>query len=420
MPLDELSSNIQRTSSTRQNNANKHTEPAPARSSQPRPPPLSIQVMLKSSTELGDVGVFAQRPPRVPRSATQTSLGAHSRTSASSSLHPRRHHRQYLDPATTFSNRPVTSSSQDFRRSGSIRSTASAFPDPSRSRRTRPRHLPAPYQHQASVRSRNLQHNLQSHRSLASLRSHATSTGMLSPYGRPYLARGASPALSNVYDYRYRTAARHSSLRTDLSSSGSLFSMGPEDYRVEHSASAVSFRPLPSPAAHSRRYRRADQNSLARTLTPASIVGTEHPLGSGASFASEPVSPTDSVVPFYYDYSESFHGREALLSPSIGHTPINGKDNPDAENQCSAYRSILPSQNPFDVVFGSTISPAELPTRHNRRASEQSLRHSRKLSSRSSKSTHVPSHQAIEEEAQEDDDEDLPEVVQVSPLFLVS
>ncbi|KAK5333962.1 hypothetical protein LTR98_009873 [Exophiala xenobiotica] len=86
-----------------------------------------------------------------------------------------------------------------------------------------------------------------------------------------------------------------------------------------------------------------------------------------------PKSPTESTGPHYYDYSESFLDEEDCFSPVAEETVANPPftmDQTILETQLGLERRH--AQSPFGTMQGSIFRPAELPTGHNRRASEQS------------------------------------------------
>ncbi|KAK5956734.1 hypothetical protein OHC33_002221 [Knufia fluminis] len=205
-----------------------------------------------------------------------------------------------------------------------------------------------------------------------------------------------------MYEYRIpaRHMSRHNSFGTAPSSPGSMASARPSlhDYRTEHNGSVTSFRPLPSPGFGSNRYQPPRHASYSRNMTPISTVRQPQRFGSTASLDSGPASPTDSIVPFYYDYSESFHGADGLVRSPTEHPPIPEVTVDQEEDAGSHHPQSPQAQDPFHTMPGSNLSPAELPTKHNRRASEQSTRsrHSRKTSNKSDLSVRLSS-QAIEE-----------------------
>lgn len=347
--------------------------------------------------------MFASRPPRVPRSSTLSSLGNQSRRSDSVSSRPHRSHGNQLEERAPRIRSKYMSSPGQLRRNDTVRSSMTAYQYQPRSRRPRPR--PGPHSYYHPPYNHRSHYTLHSHRSLASLRSNGISDHRVSPYldgdsaiFSQHFPRSVSPAMSNVYEYHNQ--ARHDiprkgSLGTGRSSPRSMASTrrGLQDYRVDYNASARSFRTMPSPAINSQAYYPTRHPSLSRLGTPALNMNRHRRFGSTTSLNSGPTSPTDSIVPFYYDYSESFHGGETLLLPSCSEHPSIpevGSEHEDGKEHNSL--DIADAQTPFGILHGSIFSPVELPTRHNRRPSEQSFRsrHSRKTSSRSARSPLSP------------------------------
>ncbi|KAJ9657703.1 hypothetical protein H2198_004118 [Neophaeococcomyces mojaviensis] len=397
MPLGEIAGNIRRSQSTNRCDSKDIHNGEPIAVG-PRPPHLSVQGMLKSTTELGDVGMFAQRPPRVPRSNTQSSVRIQSRSSTTAT-HSHRYHQNDIGPSISHGRRLHRSSAGGLGRNDTVRSSVSSYQYQSRPRRLHPR--PGPYivQQQPQLQSSN--RALHGHRSLTSLRSYnATSNhASLSPTSyrtrRTYhLGRAPSPAISNVYEYHnsWRPEPKQrGSVGTAASSPTSLVSAGRsiQDHRSEYNASVRSFRPLPSPAVGVRSHKQRGYQMFARSITPASSLPLNARFASTTSLTSGPASPTDSIVPFYYDYSESFHGADVLAQSDQDHPTIPEGQEEAHQTQCA---SLVPvAQSPFGTMPGSGFSPVELPTKHNRRVSEASSgsRHSRNASERSNKSTPV-------------------------------
>lgn len=389
MPLDSLSPNIIRASPSKHGELGKSA----GESSFVKRPPLAVQSMLKSSTEIGDVGIFAQRPPRVPRSSTQTSInGSRSLTNSTFLPHqPQRYDYGMQDARSIRSFRPPSSGVQ---RRDSTRSSRSAYRY-SGLGRTRPSHYRQPNQQYNLGPLR--QHRLHTHRSTTSLRSDPPRPG-IPPYHSKSRQpmRVPSPATSNLYEYRYPRSYRSDGIAKEPSSPGSLISAGQsfQEFRAEHNVSRLSSRGVASPAFFGAQYQSRKRPIFHRAVTQAN--GTHHTEEQAAVISpnSTPTSPTDSIVPFYYDYSESFHGHEGLLPATIERLS-------DAEQQIETQPQEgedMMAQSPPHNMIGSCFRPAELPTKHDRRSSDQSTRHSRKASSRSNRSTRVSSQEPIEEE----------------------
>ena len=140
-----------------------------------------------------------------------------------------------------------------------------------------------------------------------------------------------------------------------------------------------------------------------RTATPlsASLHNTRSMWNrSAASVTALPRSPTDSAGPHYYDYSESFLEEECFQPGCQDESDIqlsHMMDHAVHESQTDIERRQ--AQSPFGTLPGSTFKPAELPTNHNRRASEQS-KHSfsgvipRRVSSLAATSNHQESRES--------------------------
>lgn len=349
--------------------------------------------------------MFAQRPSRIPRSNTQSSLGVQSR----------RHRRLHLDHHPSQIRRPSTASKRGLTRSETVRTSQTAYQYKPRSRRLRPRPGTYPYQYSAYPPGR--QHILHTHRSLASLRSATAAANMPSSYARSYhsssghrLGRAVSPALSNMYEYRNPAGhmSRHHSFGTAPSSPGSITSFGRSlrNYRSEHNGSIASLRPLPSPGIASNRYQ-PPRRTFSRNLTPSSAMRPPQRFCGRASLDSEPASSTGSIVPFYYDYSESFHGADGLIRWPADHPTIPEVGVEQEEDFKQHKPRVAEARDPLGTMPGSRFSPAELPTKHNRRSSEQSVRsrHSRRTSDKSNLSARLFSHAIKEHPTHEQEDE---------------
>ena len=410
MPLDEVPANIRRSHSTNRT-ATKSIHHGDPIAPQTQPPPLAVQGMLRSVTELGDVGIFAQRPSRVPRPTTQSSLDFHPRSSSGS--HISRYQQKCFKPAVLGHQRSYGGSTHELRRNDTVQSNLSSYQDWPRSRRLLSRS--GSYVPNQRPRLPGENRALHSHRSLTSLRSHNGTINHppLSPRSfrmtRAHRSgRVPSPATINMYVYRHHSRQSHlgnrSSSGTAASSPISRMSAVRriQDYRNQYNASAWSLRPPASPAAGFRSYQRRGYLPYARSTTSAAGLPAVGRVYSTNSLFSGPTSPTDSIVPLYYDYSESFHGRAPLLQFVDGQEQMQG----------ARPGSPLPAaQSPFGTLPGSRFLPIELPTQHNRRASEVSSRsrHSRNVSERTNRtSPAVIAETADVDRPQEGGQEDLP------------
>jgi len=159
-----------------------------------------------------------------------------------------------------------------------------------------------------------------------------------------------------------------------------------------------TFKPLPFPNYSLNWCPPPRHASFSTNMTPASVMRPPRRLGSSTSLESGPASPTDSIVPFYYDYSESFHGADALGRLPVEHPPIPEVSVAQEEGTLHHDPQSPHAKGQLGAMPGPNFSPAELPTKHNRRASELSVRsrHSRGTSDKSTFSVRFSS-QTIEE-----------------------
>lgn len=376
MPLEEISGNVRRSTSIARGKALHHDSPSSL-----AVPPSAVQGMLKTTTELGDLGRFGTGSSRLPRSGSRVQLtrarsGSFDTSFASALRHNRSPH--VRDPGRQFAPRPPPSSSTLSARQLS-RSNVSTYAPPGSSRRRRHGH------HQDQVHgARGPQPSLYTHRSLVTLRSNRDgySIRSMSPDGPPgYPQRVPRRAVSPAYteNRSLRTPqlgfGRAPSTGTVASSDTSAF----PPYRVpafrpNANASYTSLQHFPSPLPP-QRFRHDPFSPIARTATPSSVASHHGgPFrGSTASLGGIPQSPTGSTAPAYYDYSESFV-EETCFSPD---GELEDQDPPLAMDRRILQREPTPlpsrhAQTPFGTRQGSRFRPIELPTRHNRRPSEQS------------------------------------------------
>ncbi|KIX98470.1 uncharacterized protein Z520_05771 [Fonsecaea multimorphosa CBS 102226] len=379
MPLEEISPNIQKDGP--QNGA-KQDETAPGTSTTSLTS-SAVQSMLRNTTELGDSGPFAVRPPRIPRSGSRPQSSKRRAGSFDTSFNPQLEH-QRLPRRRSHRHhgpRPVPSSSALSGRE-TIHSTQTSLRSGFRPKRAGPRHRSS---HVAGPRVP--AHPLHSHRSLITLRSHrdfhslhSSSPMIVSGHRRRPGYRASSPALSEAYPYRY--GARHGyprvgSVGTVASSPVSTHHLrpGPPVYPPELNNSMSSFVRLPSPAVSSLNGFPVNAYPHPRTTTPMSnSLQSFRPVWnhSAASSRGLPQSPTGSTAPHYYDYSESFLEEDCFSppnDPSVANLPFN-MDQTILGNLPAPERRQ--AQSPFGTVPGSAFHPLELPTVHNRQPSEQS------------------------------------------------
>lgn len=383
MPLHDIPPNISRhaPSSRHSSKARHHDE---GLATGPRPPPHGIMGMLKNTTELGDVGIFAQRPPRVPRSNTQSSLGTVSNTG---SQYSQRH--RSTDPErlpTRSSHRPHPSAARSTRRHGpgALERPLGDAPYDRRSR-------PYPPQYRSS--HHRIPRSLHTYRSLGALRDRGRVPTMSS---RSYVRddRGVrsgavSPATSNVYEYE-RTRRPHwdkdGSIRTRASSPISMLTANQSlhDYRTEYGNPTRPIHRTQSPAIRFNNGPRLHARSTPRAGTPTLGMSAWHRFDSQASLASVARS-TVSNVPQWYDYSESFAEEDEYSV--IGLVDAAG----------SANKLALPIQAKCPQKSSPAEVLVELPASHSRKSSQLSFhsRHSRHLSNQSRRSH--GSHDKVEE-----------------------
>lgn len=384
MPLQEVSPNIQK---DEYDTASKATDVVAATTASTSLRSSAVQSMLKTTTELGDSGPFAVRPSRIPRSASRiqttrrrsgsfdTSIASHTRHQRSPKR--RRSHR-YDGP------RPAPSSSALSGRE-TIQSAHTSLHSGMRSKRAGPRHRS--HARQGLANPGVGPHTLHTHRSLITLRSqrdfqslHSNSPMIYPAHGRRPIYRASSPAFSDAYAYRYGPRPGHprmGSVGTIASSPVSMYPPRPglPGYRPELNNSISSFTRLPSPAMSGMNVPVVNGYPGHRTTTPMSnSLHSIRPAWnhSAASVRGLPKSATESPAPQYYDYSESFVEEDCFsppLNPAAATLPFT-IDQTILENLAVSERRH--AQSPFGTLPGSTFKPAELPTRHNRRPSEQS------------------------------------------------
>ena len=378
MPLSEISSNVRRSGSNVREKA-----PSEAGSlSTPSLPPSAVQSMLKNTTELGDLGQFALRPSRLPRSgsrhlSTRPRSGSFDASFASALRHERSS--QVRRAGRHHGSRPIASSSGIVARNIS-QSNLSSYTNASRRRRYPPG--PHPYPLQGVNSPGPGQRGLYHHRSLVTLRSRSSipHSPMLHPSQMRRSGHGASsPAYS---DMRYGSHTPRPGFRSTPSVGtigSSPASMRPRHYgapayRPDFNGSYTSLVRLPSPAVSYNRYGPYPGPAPIRTPTPSSMMfHQQQAMMSNSSLGGIPKSPTGSTVPQYYDYSESFIEEDCFSpdgAPDATQPPLN------MDRTLLETVPTPPSrhaQTPFGTKEGSSYNPIELPTEHNRRPSELSL-----------------------------------------------
>ncbi|KAK5050086.1 hypothetical protein LTR84_004206 [Exophiala bonariae] len=370
----------------------------------------AVQGMLRNTTETGDTGLFAVRPPRIPRSGSRLQSTRQRSGSFDTSFASQLRHQK--SPRTKRSHRHYgprqAASLSAFSGCDTPYSNAASFHQGMRSRRAAPRYRSQALAGLTSPGGR--LHHLQTHRSLVTLRSHRDFHSLHSGSPMVYSAhasrpghRGSSPALSEAqYGYGLRYGyPRVGSALTVASSPATMYpgQSGLRGYHPDVNNSISSFSRLPSPAVSSMNVASMNGYPMNRTTTPLSN-SLQNARGvwnnSATSMRILPQSPTGSIGPHYYDYTESFL-EEDCFSP-MGEEP---NSNPPF-NMDEAILGDEPvperrqAQSPFGTLPGSTFKPSELPTSHNRWVSELS-KHGyagiipRRVSSLAATRTPVPS-----------------------------
>lgn len=385
MPLEEISPNKRKgVENVDEKHGHRHgpgiTSTTSLRSS-------AVQSMLRNTTEIGDTGPFAVRPSRIPQSgsrlqSTRQRSGSFDASFASQLRHQRsprsrRSHRHHGP-------RPAASLSA-FSGRGTIRSNSASFHTGMRSRRVGPGHRSQALAGLASPAVG--PHNLHSHRSLMTLRSHRDFHSLHSgspmvyvAHGRRNGARNSSPVFSEAQSYGHGLRYGYPRVGSALTVASSPASMYPgqpglRGYHPDMNTSISSFIRLPSPAVSSMNVASMNGYPANRTMTPLSN-SLQSARGvwnnSAASLRGLPQSPTGSSGPHYYDYSESFLEEDCFSPPGEG---------PDTNPPFTMDQAMLgdepaleqrQAQSPFGTLPGSSFKPSELPTQHNRRPSEQS------------------------------------------------
>ncbi len=382
MPLEEISPNIQKDPTQ---DGHKPVGMAGTTSTQSLRS-SAVQSMLRTTTELGDMGQFAVRPSRMPRSGSRLQTSKRRTGSFDDSFasqprvqgSPRRRPRRQQGPRTVPSSSALSGRDTVYSAHASLHSGL-------RSKRAGHRHRSQGHKGPNGLGIPS--HPLHTHRSMVTLRSqrtfHSLHSGspMLRPGQRPPPGyRASSPAFSEAYPYRAgpRYAyARVGSVDTVASSPALPYHLRPglPGYRPEMNNSFSSSVRLPSPAVSFANGPPGSGYPLQRTTTPMSASlqslrpGWNH---SAASYRGLPKSPTESTGTHYYDYSESFLEEDCFSPPddaSAADLPFN-MDQTIMEDKGIPERRH--AQSPFGTMPGSSFRPLELPTSHNRRPSEQS------------------------------------------------
>lgn len=380
MPLEEISPNRRRDVKT--GSAPLGDLPAAASSTSLRS--SALQGMLRTTTEIGDSGPFAVKPSRIPRSGSRLQSTRQRSGSFDTSLASQLRHRRSPRSRRSHQHRGPRPALSTSGLSGheTVRTHASSFYPGLRSKRAGPRYrsqalaglagsadgFPGLYAHRSLI-------TLRSHRDYHSL--HSASPSVRFGTGRPH--RAASPAFTDAQFHRH--GPRHGYPRVGstvtVASSPVLYNgpAGLGGYRPDFNTSHSSFAHLPSPVRSSLNLASMNGHPANRTTTPlsASLHNSRAMWNhSAASLGALPKSPTDSVGPHYYDYSESFLEEECFPPGGQDESSIQHSYMDQAVHEIQADLERRQAQSPFGTLPGSTFKPAELPTQHNRRASEQS------------------------------------------------
>jgi len=381
MALNELSQNLPRSLSTAEDLQ------AKARDGTLRSVPATalggaVQSMLKTTTEIGDRGQFVVRPPRIAKpgsriQSTRPRSGSFDASFASSLRHQTsppyaRYSRRHRTPGPTPSFTALSTHNI-------MRSNLTIHDRDTRTRRSRPYSGRHGLEGLASPGPGST--GLYNHRSLITLRSHRDLQSMYSGSPRTQASRSTKYRHQGRSPYSYPVGPRPpypraSSVRTAASSPASMVRhQGFPGYHPDQRYLYASFATLPSSAVPTRYMQdaiRPQYPSRADTLgSLSSQPPRAHSRSSVALHAGLPRSPTGSTAPYYYDYSESFV--EGSFSRDTNQSQASLSLNTDYV--VLAIEPALESrkaQSPFGNVSGSCFRPAELPTKHNRRPSQQS------------------------------------------------
>ena len=318
MALEEMSGNVRRSTDRPRGKVEPH-----GASSELVAPPDAVLSMLRTTTELGDLGQFSSGPSRLPRSAsrvqtTRARSGSFDTSFASALRHQRSPYAR--PPGRNRGPRPVHSTSTLSARHTS-HSNLSSYAPSTRSRRHPPGRHPYPLQGLASPSP-----SLYTHRSLVTLRSNRDvySIRSDSPGGPPARMRMRPPPVSSPSFTENRSLhtpqpgfMRAPSTGTVASSPASMYRRhGPFlGYRHNMNGSYTSLQRLPSPG-----YPPNPHHFLPGTIQTPTPWQQPFGVSSGSTISLRgiPQSPTGSTTPAYYDYSESF-AEENCFSPEGDH-----------------------------------------------------------------------------------------------------
>jgi len=296
------------------------------------PTPTSVQSMLRTTTETGDVGRFASKPTRIPYPVARASLRRPASSHGPLSQHG---HGVYMRPSREQDLLDGRQSSLLIYKDESASRPISLLhgghgqnPSPTTSRNF------SDHSHRSysMTQSSHTSYTLSNHRSYASLKNHADPlfTRPRSPFAYPTRLkrpgyRPSSPALSdfNGSDIRTRVGLdRGPSFRTSSPSSFYAQRRKPAGYayEVNHAVPSLPIRPSPS----IKSWRRETKTPPLAIRTPkhvpslsySSIVSPDHDQTTASNRGLESrISPSQS--PRYYDYTEAFEEHETYHSANI-------------------------------------------------------------------------------------------------------
>ncbi|KAI9877363.1 MAG: hypothetical protein M1830_004124 [Pleopsidium flavum] len=350
------------------------------------PTPTSVQGMLRTTTEIGDIGQFAVKPTRIPHPVARASLR---RPASSHGLVSQHGHRAYKGPSREHDRLEGRQSSLLTHRDKvvpgviSMHGGDSQYPSPITSRNFSDHS----YRSYSMTQSSRTSYTLSNHRSYASLRNHDDPllTRPRSPFAYPTRLkrpgyRPSSPALSefNGSDIRTRVGLdRGPSFRTSSPSSFYAQRRKPAAYPYEVFQPVPSHPIRPSPSMKLR-HRQTKTPPLAiripkHTPSPSysSIVSSGHDQTTTSNRGLESrVSPSQS--PRYYDYSEAFEEHETYHSANISmlSLPLIDQTIPEDRPPSVRYELGVPTpieagiaELPADEIYQPSADSTSLATR---------------------------------------------------------
>lgn len=388
MPLNAIPANIPRSRSHVGSTSKGFSDIASSKSTAPTvPPPVAVQSMLRSTTELGDIGQLPLTRSYRSRSVSHVRSPRPRSSSFDSSL-PSGLYGQRLSylrhNGRQHESRPMPYMSERSRH-GTVRSSFESYPHNSRSRNTRTRLRP--YGYQGSTNTAIPPRPLYSHRSLVTLRNHEENRSRDSASSSPFASQRHGPGFYGLPSPGFGPGPYHAGARVPVPGAGSRGSAAsspasmyprvrghPRSY-TEGDYSSMPLARWPSPGLHGSALYPRMMPHIARRGTPNMNIGHGTRGGSISSIATGsemPQSPTGSTAPRYYDYSEPFIEEESSLpSKSRRAFPQHALEHQIPEQQTP--ENTRHAQTPFGTRPGSSFHPIELPTKHNRRPSEQSV-----------------------------------------------